>query len=343
MTVINSIEIDNIHYKRNIIKEAIFNNDPIEDKLHVVLVISNPCLYARRYILIREFIQRMEAEETNVNVYVVEMAYKNQKFIVTDANNKRHLQLRTDVPVWHKENMVNLGIQKLLPKTWKAVAWIDSDIEFENSTWATDTLKILNGTKDVVQLFSHCVDMDQNEETMNTFTGFGYQYVKGVKYSAYSINKYWHPGFAWACTRKAYERMGGLYDKGVLGSGDNIMALCHIKKGSQSINANSSNDYKQTVLDYQDRVKNLRLGYVPGVIRHYFHGSKKNRRYSVRWQILIKHEYSPYKHIKYDNNGVIVPTLVCPQGLLDDIYAYFSERNEDEFYKIPEDFIKFNA
>ena len=60
MTVINNIEIDNIEYKPNEIREAIINNDPIEQKLHVIIVVSNPCLYARRYILAREFIKRME-------------------------------------------------------------------------------------------------------------------------------------------------------------------------------------------------------------------------------------------------------------------------------------------
>jgi hypothetical protein len=44
MTVVNGIEIDEIDYIMNDIKSAIQNNDPIEDKLHVILVISNPCL-----------------------------------------------------------------------------------------------------------------------------------------------------------------------------------------------------------------------------------------------------------------------------------------------------------
>ena len=38
MTVINNIEIDTIEYKPNHIKEAILNNDPIEAKLHVIIV-----------------------------------------------------------------------------------------------------------------------------------------------------------------------------------------------------------------------------------------------------------------------------------------------------------------
>jgi hypothetical protein len=330
MTIINNIEIDNINYKENIIKEAILNNEPIEDKLNVIIVISNPCQFASRYILAREFIKRIETEEDNVNLYIVEMIYPKQQFLVTDKNNKRHLQLKTDIPIWHKENMINIGVAKLLPKNWKAFAWIDADIEFESNTWALDTLKILNGTKDIVQLFSHCVDMDENGLSANIFNSFGYKFTKGHPYCSHGIN-YWHPGFAWACTRKAYTKMNGLYDYGILGSGDNIMAFSLINNGLKSVNTESTNDYKDSILEFQKNIKNLRLGYVPGVIRHYFHGSKKNRKYMQRWQILINHKYSPKLHIKKDNNGILVPTNECPNELLDEIYQYFEQRNEDEF------------
>jgi len=84
MTVINGIEIDNIEYQPNIAKQAIQNNDPIEDKLHVIAVISNPCLFARRYILMKEFINRMELEEQNVELYIVELTYGDQEFIITE-------------------------------------------------------------------------------------------------------------------------------------------------------------------------------------------------------------------------------------------------------------------
>ena len=53
MTVIHGIEIANIDYKRNDIKYAIKNNEPLEEKLNVVIVISNACLYKRRYMLLQ--------------------------------------------------------------------------------------------------------------------------------------------------------------------------------------------------------------------------------------------------------------------------------------------------
>jgi len=330
MTVINGIEIDNINYKVNDIKYAIRNNEPIEEKLNVIAVISNPCLFAKRYILLKEFVKRVEEEEEeNVNLFIVELAYGTQKFMVTEKNNKNHLQLRSEIPLWHKENMVNLGVKYLLPPNYKAFAWIDADIEFENSSWALDTLKILNGCKDVVQLFSHAVDMDSDQSNLNIFNGFGYSFTKKKAYLK-SGKDYWHPGFAWAITRKAYEKVGGLYDKGVLGSGDNVMAIAFINKGTHTTNKEYCDIYNQSMLDYQVNASKLRLGYTPGVIRHHYHGTKQNRQYTERWKLLMKHQFSPTDHLMYDEKGLLIPTPQFTTEFKEDIMKYFRERKEDD-------------
>jgi hypothetical protein len=334
MTVINGIEIDNIKYNQNIIKKALLNNEPIEDKLNVIIVISNPMQFARRYILAREFIKRCEMEEENINLYIVELIYDNQQYILTDKNNKSHLQLKTKIPLWHKENMINLGVKYLLPKEWKAFAWIDADIEFDSPHWATDTLKLLNGTFDIVQLWSHCADLDKNEKCMQNFTSAGYQYIKNnCIYKQNTGLDFSHPGYAWACTRKAYEKMNGLYDASILGSSDHNMLLSLFGYGIQSLNSLTTDGYKKSIKEYENKVKTLRFGYVPTVIRHYFHGSKKNRKYSERWKILVDNKFDPLEHITYDKIGLLVPTKSCPQQLLNDIMTYFAERNEDEGIK----------
>jgi hypothetical protein len=327
MTVINGIEIDNIEYKPNEIKLAILNNDAIEEKLNVIIVISNPCLYAKRYVLLKEFVKRFDDEE-RVNLFIVEMIYKDQTFIINKKENKNHLQLKTDIPIWHKENMINLGVTHLLPKNYKAFAWIDADVDFENASWALDTLKILNGCKDVVQLFSHCVDMSPEKTNLNIFNSFGYSFCKEKLYSTKGRD-YWHPGYAWAMTRKCYEKLGGLYDKGILGSGDSIMALSFINKCEFMNNSNYHKDYNNSMIEFQEKTKKIRLGYTPGVIRHYYHGSKQNRQYTERWKILIKHKYSPVEDIHYDN-GILIPTKKCSKEFQEDILKYFKERKEDD-------------
>jgi len=333
MTVINNIEIDDFEYKPNNIKNALRTRDPIEDKLHVIAVISNPCLYARRYILAQEFIERFTRDEPDTILYLVELTYPGQKYIVTDAQNPRHLQLVGQVPIWHKENMINLGVQRLLPPDWKAFAWIDADVEFDSPSWATDTLKILNGECDIVQVFSHCVDMDPHQCAMKVFNSGGFQYSKQVPYVSIggsNAHNYWHPGYAWACTRAAYERMGGLYDLGILGSGDNIMMLSLIQNGLKAIHVDSTDGYKQSVQAFQDRVQHLRFGYVPGILRHYYHGSKYNRKYTDRWKILVNAQYDPAVYVTYNPLGVLVTTDQFPASLAEEIMNYFLERKEDD-------------
>jgi hypothetical protein len=326
MTVITGIEVP-AYRLNNEIKSAVQNNDPIEDSLHVIMVISNPCNFRRRILLAREFVQRMEFEK-DISLYIVELTYGNEPYYITDSDNPRHLQLRGDRVLWHKENMINIAVHTLLPKDWKAVAWIDADIEFDSPTWALDALRILNGSRDIIQLFSHCVDMDPDLKAMRVFQSFGFQYNKGIKYTASGVN-YFHPGYAWAITRKAYERIGGVYDLAILGSGDFILAMSLIGQAIKTVNRGETEEYQASVLAYQERVKGLRVGYAPGVIRHYYHGSKKKRGYDDRWKILIKYDYKP-SHLITNEKGLLVPASDCPNHMLRDIRNYFFSRDEDE-------------
>src|SRR5208282_5642845 len=98
--------------------------DVITDPLYVVAVISNPIRYLTRYELYHRFEKHMQ--DSGVILYTVEMAYGDRAFAVTDANNPRHLQLRSNHELWHKENLINLGVARL-PATWKYLAWIDAD------------------------------------------------------------------------------------------------------------------------------------------------------------------------------------------------------------------------
>ena len=108
------------------------------------------------------------------------------------------------------------------------------------------------------------------------------------------------------------------------------MMLCLLNNGLHGINDVSTDNYKESILEFQQKMKTLRFGYIPGVIRHYFHGSKINRRYHQRWQILLNHGYEPDTFVKKDEKGVLVPTEIFPQGLKEDIMAYFEERKEDD-------------
>ena len=297
--------------------------------MNVIAVVSNPCGFKSRYDLAKNFITYMETQ--NVNLVVVELIYPNQEYILTEKTNANHLQIKSETPLWHKENMINLGV-KLLPKDYKSFAWIDADLSFENTNWVEDTQKALE-KYDIVQIFSQCLDLDKNEEIMNISTSAGFFHCNNKKpFQGTGLN-YWHPGYAWAITREAYEKINGLYDKAILGSGDNIMLHCLLGNGLKAINENSSEGYKRSIQEFELSAKTLKFGFVHGTIKHYFHGKKEDRKYNERWKILVNYNYSPDIHTCYDNNGVLSTTKLFDESFKNEIKNYFYSRNEDYLEK----------
>ena len=300
--------------------------------LHVVAVISNSAGFERRYQLAREFMARMNKTE-DVTLYVVEMAYGSQLHRITSASNPRHLQLRTLHPLWHKENMINVGIQKLLPPDWRYMAWIDADIEFDNPRWAADTMEVLDSGTEVVQPFSHIVDMNINQDAMQICPSFCYQYVHGRKHlrrDHMGASNFPHTGYAWAISRAAFEKMGcEIYEYSILGSGDYNIAMALV--GEQSLQEGMDPAYKDSLERFIRRVRGMTLGYTSGVIRHHFHGRKADRHYGTRWKFLAQHAFDPYKHLLKDNMGILIPSPSFPPLLLEQIKTYFVKRKEDPF------------
>lgn len=188
--------------------------------------------------------------------------YGNQTFNVTSADNPHHLQAGTTVPLWHKENLLNLGVTRLFPEDWKAMAWIDAQIELESPTWALDTLKILNGSRDMVQLFSHGVDLDQQDRTVKVYTGFGYNFLKGLPYQKMGIDL-WHSGYGWACTRQAYEQASGFFEGNMLGGSDESIAYAIMGMHAELpdlLKTFPSPGYRKAILEWEARFQGLRMG-----------------------------------------------------------------------------------
>jgi hypothetical protein len=308
---------------------------PIDHTLHVVLTVSNAAGYKTRYALAQQFIERVERKASaHIVLYVVELAYGNQTHAIAQSDHPRHLQLRTTTPLWHKENLINLGVERLLPEDWCALAWVDAEIEFESPTWALDTLRVLgSGRYDVVQLFSHGVDLDARGHTTKVYTGFGHNYLRQIPYQKKGTDL-WHPGYAWACTREAYDQIGGLFEGNILGGNDQSTAYAILGMHAQLPDTPKmfpSPGYKNAVLAWERKFQGLRPGYVPGVVNHHFHGSVGNRHYWERRDLLSDARFDPQVHLQRDpESGVIKPTAEFPKDLAARILDYFKSRKEDE-------------
>jgi hypothetical protein len=298
------------------------------EKLHVVGVISNLCNYKRRYQLAKEFVERME-KNPDIELYIVELLYEtNTDFAITNSDNKNHLQLKTKYGLWHKENMINLGVSKLLPKNWKYFAWIDMDIEFEDPYWAKKAIQEFEKGYDVIQLFEYCKNMDQHG---------GYDLKKSAGSSdqskiAYGLTYNGHPGFAWAMNRKTYDKIGKIYDYAILDGGDTVVLSCILDTLSTYCkNRKLTVPYILDLNKYKSKFVDIKLGYIPVMIKHHFHGQIVNRKYNERYLVLQKHRYNP-SFLSVDENGVLIPGEKFSKLFIDDIYKYFRDRNEDEFF-----------
>lgn len=313
------------------VANSINHHELVSDStLHVVSVISNSARYHSRYRLFREFQERMLATP-NVKLYVVEIAFGDRHHEVTSGDNVQHLQLRTSNEIWHKENMVNLGVRHLLPKDWKYLAWVDADVEFNKANWALESIHALQHN-DVIQPWSECVDLGPHGNTMSLFRSFCGLASKGIRQQARSNEPYpyGHSGFAWACTRKFWENVGGLMDFPILGSADHHMAWAMIGKVDESIHGKMSPAFRAKCHEWQDhavKVTQGHVGYVAGTLSHHFHGKKKDRKYRERWQILVDAKFDPNRDLHRDAQGLLY--IVNKPQLVQDVRDYMAQRNED--------------
>lgn len=323
-------------------------------ELCVVTCISNPVRYRSRYELYRKF-EKM-VHDAGANLLTVEMAFGDRPHVLTEKSDKWDLQLRSIDELWHKENMLNLGIQQALqvnPKT-KYIAWVDADVfpMRDGREWFEETWHQLQHYQ-VVQMFEWSQDLGPTYNPLGGLRhGFIAKYindgfVRPVKTKNGGEPQYYsyakansepghpgHTGFAWAASIDAINSLGGLLDKCILGSGDWHMAFALVGSGQLSIPSVMTDDYKKYVDVWQDMAtRHIKrdIGYVSGTIYHYFHGRKVDRKYWDRWKILSENKYSPYTDIKRDAQGLYqLETFDDRQIMLrDQLRMYFRQRNED--------------
>lgn len=315
------------------------------EELHVIAVVSNPIRYKSRYRLFNDF--HKQITNSSCRLYIVECAFGDRSFELTDAHNPNHIQLRTSHELWLKENMINIGISRL-PANWRYVAWVDADITFSRHDWAEETVHQLQHHK-IVQMFSHAIDLGPEEQPILHHEGFCYCYWKALNgvtpyvqtqrksaqyyyyYPSQAPTNLWHPGFAWAATRDAVNDLGGLMDFAILGAADHHMCRALVGDGMRTLPKNIGSIYSNRVQIWQDRAeKHLKrdLGYVPGTITHHWHGSKRQRYYAERWKILTRNGYDPDLDLKYDSQGLLQLTDRNIK-LRDGIRSYFRARHED--------------
>ena len=293
--------------------------------LHVIGVVSNPRRYQSRTRLAKEWLQRMST--SGATIWLVEATFGERDAEVADVNNPHHLIVRCDHELWLKEALINKGVRNL-PPDWTFTMWCDADVEFTRENWAEEVVHGLQHYA-TLQPFSHCVDMGPAKEVITTHSGFGYMYNQGLPFTP-GQGTFWHCGFAWAYRRSAFDALGGLIDRAILGAADHHMAAALIGHGEWTAPGDINPAYMQMIKDWQSRADKLQydMGHIPGTILHHYHGKKENRQYVERWEILRRNDFNPNTDISLDWQGLPQLNGNKPK-LRDDLRRYFLDRKED--------------
>ena len=307
---------------------------PVSQPLYVVCALSNPQRYYSRHKNYYGFEKHMA--DSGAILYTVELALRDRHFELTTSDNPQHIQLRAEAELWHKENLINVGVSRL-PADWHYAAYCDADFLFTRPDWVVETIHMLQHYR-WVQLFSSYADMLPGHVSSRSMPSFASiknnldaKEWASPYYGAGRILGMGAPGGAWAWRREAFDDVGGLLDTCILGSADWHMAFALADKVDRHTElSNCTKSYVESLHEWADRATSNRgsVGCVENHAIHYWHGSKDQRAYSSRWKILKKHGFNPRTDIKKDWQGVLGWTGHKP-GLEEDVRQYFKARNED--------------
>lgn len=329
---------------------------PFPDRLHVIAVISNAL---RRRSLMDNF-QAFEKRVVDAGgiLYKVELALGDREFELIDPHSPRDLGLRSYDELWHKESMIRTAVQQLLPNDFERMAWIDADVSFARADIMQETLHQLEHYH-FVQMFSHAQDLGPNYEPLSgPVPSFFYEWIRAGALDprhwnpgAYDKTGGWtpynpklgewkicHPGLAWACSREAYNWVGGLFDVSIFGSGDWIMANALVGRADLTLCGLDPkvNEFARSVMAWQDlaeRYVHRDVGYVDGLVYHYWHGKKADRKYHLRpSNFLTDLAFDPRTDIRRDHQGLYQLNTSNDERsrrLRDTLRMYARARNED--------------
>lgn len=314
--------------------------------LHVVVVFFNYVNSERKVQLIKQLI-RDSVKWESTKLYVVELVYSQRpkkvkilskeingyvynlysevqiepteiEDVCDEVNPRMYQKLYTEFPLFHKENLINYAIANMLPRDWKYVAWIDSDLTIHQNDWAQTAISNFQQSEGprIIQIFEKSFDLGPNGERLAILPSF----------TAVNNGYNGHSGYGWACNRQAYEQINGLYDKLILGSFDTLLAkslynLSYLEDREQYFTPELIAELR----DYQSKFKGITTGYIPVEVTHNYHGDKTKRQYFTR--LLKLTSYKPGM-LAYNENGILEPTEDMHYYLRKKIIEYFEDREE---------------
>jgi hypothetical protein len=324
--------------------------------LWVITSYFNPANYARRLRNFKAFRRLLDAP-----LLVVELAAPGAHQLTRDDADIV-VSLTGEDGLWQKERLLNLACSEL-PAHVDYVAWIDSDLVFEDRDWPSQAIARLEADGGMLQLFDTVLhlppqlapetaaraDCRQAEPMLA-----GVAIARSVASQAFEVNErklstarlapdlasynrvidhHNCYGMAWAAARKTLDRCG-LYDRNVIGGGDAVHAFAALSglDAYWSLRANTpaqKDDIRAWAQSAGAAGLFARLDSLPGRAYHLWHGSLRNRGYRNRYDILSRHDFDPGRDLVKAANGAWA-WRDPDSAMARDVRDYFFSRREDE-------------
>lgn len=295
------------------------------DEICVVLAFFSPVNYS---VPKQHFITVMHSMHAQgIPLAVVQAIYPGQDPVPVPSSIPQ-TAIKTESLLFHKERLWNIGSK--ITKAEKLV-FLDADVIFQDTQWLGATADCLE-RNDIVQPFETAIWQDKTGRDEMIRPSFAEAINRSVtpKLAAY------HPGFGWGFRREAFEKLGGFYDASVAGNSDALFALSlrdstahsvvetwYAKLQDPHVHSPTYRRYKKIAAHH-----NFKVGWPAGVVlRHMYHGERKNRQYITRAKLFPRDKNENYEFVN-DSNGLQAWKNLEDSNSL--VRSYFIDKKDDQ-------------
>lgn len=226
--------------------------------------------------------------------------------------------------LFHKENLWNLAAGSV---SGDKLFFLDADVCFSHPKVIEMADSRLDEC-DVMQPFETASWEDRTGRREGGKKSAAFALAAGVE-----PTPAYHPGFAWAMTRGAFDRLGGFYERHPFGGGDTAFAYALDRRWTHSRIVDALPDDTKywsspSYRSYQSQASGLglKVGYLSGVEAvHRWHGDTRGRQYATRCN-----------HVRI-NRGEEYPLARREDGLLEWVNPEHSRNAQNYFLARRED------
>ncbi|MFC0597673.1 hypothetical protein [Streptomyces palmae] len=289
----------------------------------------NPCGYRSRRRNILSFLRSLD--RSGAAWRCVECAFGDRPFELPAG--EQILQVRSDSVLWQKERLLNL-LARTLPDRFSKLAWIDGDVFFSESDWLARTSDLLTRYT-VVQPFTEAIrlaagqtDYHLRGEVVLSFAHRFHLHPDPPAWPAYPDHG--HTGYAWAGRREWIEEHG-LYDAGLSGTGDHLMAHAFVGDWDNTCaglhGSLLGRHYETWARTAYPHIRSA-LGRLDGAVLSLWHGRQQDRNYHQATVRLRELSFDPDRDLRLGPTGCW--EWARPRAELERwAHEYFRTRRED--------------